>query len=146
MLKGWCTWFINWIYNLYFYGLNTMKLSVLLTKVYFLPKVDCKLQKISIRYQKGVLWSQKRCPMIPKRCLTIPKRIPDFYQACVLGSFLRSQKTCLTLSFTEEYRSAARLSGIFLGIVRHFFLESSGIFFVTIGNFLGILHLFLGYK
>ena len=71
-----------------------MALSVLVIMCVFLRKVHFKLQKISVRSQK--------------LCLTIPKMLPDNKlsiisthsncQATFLGSFLRSQKLCLTIN------------------------------------------------
>ena len=53
----------------------------------------------------------------------------------ISGMFSENPKTCLTISFTEEYRSAARLSGIFfgivtqlIGIVRHLFKDRQATF------------------
>ena len=75
-----------------------MTLSVLGIPCVFLHKVHFKLQKISVRSQK--------------LCLTIPKMLPDNKlsiisthsncQATFLGSFLRSQKLCLTINYPSS--------------------------------------------
>ena len=85
----------KFVYSKYIYVIGFATKNVIL-----LCKAGFKPPKKSVRSQKSCVKIPKKMPCDSKKVPDDPKKMCDDCQACFLGSFLRSQKTCRTFSCT----------------------------------------------